>query len=74
MEPFTKSLEVIAQVMHDGAATHPDNDWLRRTVDYHLGRAEEHLRLLRDGRQAEDHLAHALVRLMMAVSIREAER
>jgi hypothetical protein len=27
MEPFTKALEVVAQVMRDGAATHPDNDW-----------------------------------------------
>ena len=45
MEPFTKALEVIADIMRDGVATHPDNDWGRWPVDYHLARAEQHLRL-----------------------------
>lgn len=40
MEPFTKALEAIAGVMRDGAASHPDNDWVRRTPEYHIGRAE----------------------------------
>ena len=44
MQPFTKALTVVAQVMRDGAATHPDNDWVRRSPEYHLSRAEEHLR------------------------------
>ncbi len=42
MEPFTKALEVVARVMREGAATHPDNDCVGRSPDYHLGRAEEH--------------------------------
>ena len=71
MEPFSKALEAIAQVMRDGVATHPDNEWVRRSVKYHLARAEEHLRLLRDGEQLEDHLAHAATRLLMALAIRE---
>jgi hypothetical protein len=49
MEPFAKALEVIAEVMREGAATHPDNDWVGRGPEYHLGRAEEHLRLWHDG-------------------------
>ena len=73
MEPFKPALEVIASIMRDGVATHPDNEWVRRSVDYHLGRAEEHLRLLRDGSQAEDHLAHAATRLLMALTLRELE-
>jgi hypothetical protein len=56
MQPFAKALETIAGVMRDGVATHPDGDWVRRSVDYHLARAELHLHLLRDGDQAEDHL------------------
>jgi hypothetical protein len=55
MEPFTKALEVVARVMRDGAATHPDNDWIRRSPEYHLGRAEEHLRPLRDDDQLRNH-------------------
>jgi hypothetical protein len=34
-------------------------------------RAVEHLRLLQDGEQLEDHLAHAAARLLMALTLRE---
>lgn len=71
MEPFTKALEVVAAVMRDGAVIHPDNEWVRRSPEYHLGRAEEHLRLLRDGDQRQDHVSHAATRLMMALTLRE---
>jgi hypothetical protein len=53
--------------MRQGAVKHPDNDWVRRSPDYHLGRAEEHLRLLRDGDQRQDQLSHATTRLLMAL-------
>jgi hypothetical protein len=32
VEPFKPALEVIAGVMRDGVATHPDNDWVRAGV------------------------------------------
>lgn len=71
MEPFNKAFETVASVMRDGAVSHPDNDWIRRTPEYHLGRAEEHLRLLREGDQRQDHLSHAATRLLMALTLRE---
>ena len=71
MEPFDQALEVIAGVMRNGIARHPDNEWARRALNYHLERAEEHLRLLREGEQLEDHLAHAATRLLMALTLRE---
>ena len=71
MESFTKALETVARVMRDGAQSHPDNDWIRRTPEYHIGRAEEHLRLLREGDQRQDHLSHAATRLLMALTLRE---
>jgi len=71
MGPFTKALATIAQVMRDFIATHPDNDWVRWPADYHLARAEQHLQRLHDGSQAEDHLAHAATRLLMALTLRE---
>jgi hypothetical protein len=40
-------MEAIAGVMRDGAVSHPDGDWLRRSVEYHLGRTERHLQLWR---------------------------
>jgi hypothetical protein len=73
MEPFTKALQVVARVMREGAATHPDNDRIGRTPEYHLGRAEEHLRLWRDGDKRQDHMSHAATRLLMALTLREFE-
>ena len=71
MEPFTKALEIVAQVMREGAATPPDNDWIRRSPDYHLERSEEHLRLWRNGDQLQDHVPHAATRLLMALTLLE---
>ena len=71
MEPFDRALQVIAGVMRDGVAKHPDNEWVRRSIEYHIGRAKEHLRLLRDGEQLEHHLTHAATRLLMALTLRE---
>jgi hypothetical protein len=61
----------VTRVMREGAAKHPANDWVRRTPDYHLTRAEEHLRLLHEGDQRQDHLSHAATRLLMALTLRE---
>ena len=72
MQPFSKALEIVAQVMRVGAATHSDGEWARRSVNFHLARAEQHLRQLRGGNQQEDHLAHACCRLLMALALREA--
>ena len=74
MESFAKALEAVAEVMRDGAATHPDNDWVRRGPGYHISRAEEHLRLLREGDQLQDHLSHAATRLLMELTLRELSR
>jgi len=43
VEPFAKALETIADVMRDGAASHPDCDWVRRSVAYHLAHAATRL-------------------------------
>jgi len=42
MEWLARALAAVAEVMRAGAATHPDNDWVRRTPGYHIGHAEEH--------------------------------
>jgi len=48
-----------------GRRTHPDE------IATAAARAEEHLRLLRDGDQRQDHLSHAATRLLMALTLRE---
>jgi len=50
-----------------------DDDWVRRSPEYHISRAQEHLRLLREGDQRQDHLSHAATRLLMALTLRELE-
>jgi hypothetical protein len=69
--PFTRAFESVARVMREGAVKHPDDDWVRRTPEYHLGRAEEHIRRLHEGDQRQDHLSHAATRLLMALTLRE---
>ena len=54
-----------------GVATHPDNDWVRRSPGYHLARAEQHLRLLREDEQLQDHLSDAATGLLMVLALRE---
>lgn len=71
MEPITNALEAVVGVMRAGAQSHPDNDWLRQTPEYHIGRADAHLRLLREGDQRQDHRSHAATRLLMALTLRE---
>ena len=66
-----RALWVVADVLREGARTHRDGEWKRRPAAYHVERAEQHLRRLRNGDQREDNLAHAAVRLLMAVAIRE---
>ena len=48
-----------------------NNEWVRRTPDYHICRAVEHLKALQDGDQRQDHVAHAATRLLMALTLRE---
>ena len=71
MELFAEALATIADILQHGAASHPDNDWVRRNPDYHVGRALEHLQALQDGDQRQDHIAHAATRLLMALTLRE---
>jgi dATP/dGTP diphosphohydrolase, N-terminal len=70
-ETFARALESVTRVMREGAIKHPDNDWMHRSPDYHVARAEEHLRLLHGGDQRQDHLSHATTRLLMALALRE---
>ena len=39
--------------------------------EYHLDHAGEHLRLWRDGDQLQDHVSHAAMGLLMALTLRE---
>jgi hypothetical protein len=67
---FRLALRCIAAVMAEGAKTHSD-DWSDHPAGFHVARAARHLRLHHEANTAEDHLAHATCRLLMALELRE---
>ena len=59
-----------AQILDKGARTHNDPDgsnWRKIPCEIHLNHAYFHLNAWQRGVVGEDHLGHALVRVMMAV-------
>jgi hypothetical protein len=65
--PFTRAFESVARVMREDALEQPEDDSVRRTREYHLGGAEQHVRRLHEGGQRQDHLSHAATRPLMAL-------
>jgi hypothetical protein len=63
---FRLALRRIAAVMAEGACTH-SGDWRDHPPGFHVARAARHLRLHHEANTAEDHLAHAATRLLMAL-------
>jgi len=57
--------------MDRGRLTHPSDDWQARPVAEHLAHARAHLEALAAGDNNEDHLAHAVCRLLMALELQE---
>jgi hypothetical protein len=68
---FTKAFEIVCEVMQQGAASHPRDEWRSLPFEFHVGRAIEHLRQWQEGDQQQDHLSHAATRLLMALTLRE---
>ena len=71
MDEFGRALEIVADIMRRGARTHREGEWKEASAEFHVGRAEQHLKLLREGSQRQDHLAHAATRLLLALAVRE---
>ena len=64
MQSFDQALGVIAGLMRDGVARHPDNDWVCRGPDYHVARDGALVAKNEEGEQLEDYLATRLTRLL----------
>lgn len=63
-------LQAVAEVLGAGARKYGEDNWKRITTNEHLNHALNHVNLhfLKD-KSGEDHLAHAVVRLMMAYHV-----
>jgi hypothetical protein len=69
MESIKHALEVIAGVMRDGVAEHPDHECAHRSVDYHLAVPRSTCGCSAMAISAKDHVAQAATRLLMALML-----
>ena len=59
----------LARIIHEGAVSHDDPDgsnWRRIPCDVHLNHALAHVNAYGRGDVTEDHLGHALARMVFA--------
>jgi|DEB0MinimDraft_10_1074344.scaffolds.fasta_scaffold12391_1 hypothetical protein len=73
---FPRAAEVVRGVLRLGQRSHRPGEWRAIPAREHVRHAVEHLRRLQaesDGapKTGEDHLGHALTRLLMAAECRE---
>ncbi len=62
----------LARVLYEGGKTHQDPDgsnWRKISVEGHLNHALFHINAWQRGVVGEDHLAHAMCRLVMAYTV-----
>jgi len=55
-----------AATMQEGAETHEEDAWLAESVKFHITHAEQHLAKYMLGDTSEEHLSHAMTRLILA--------
>ena len=63
------ALRAAATTLHEGAIKYGAENWKRITQDEHINHALNHLNLHLLGDTEEEHLTHALVRVMMAYHV-----
>ena len=71
MESFKYALEVIASVMRDGVAKHPDNECAHRTSTITSAVPRNTCGCSAMAISTKDHVAHSATRLLMALTLRE---
>lgn len=66
------ALASLARVLYEGGKAHQDPDgsnWRKLPVETHLNHAVWHINAWQRGVVGEDHLAHAMCRLVMAYTV-----
>ncbi|WAH35034.1 dATP/dGTP diphosphohydrolase domain-containing protein [Alicyclobacillus dauci] len=63
-----KAIGELARILYEGAQKYDDNNWRKIPTNDHINHALNHIYLHLAKDTAEDHLAHAFTRLMMAVA------
>lgn len=63
----------IAKVLKEGADKYEPNNWRLIPAESHLSHAIAHLLAYANGDEQDNHLSHAMCRLMMAYATKESE-
>jgi len=71
---FPRAMAVVAGVLIEGQATHSPGEWQTYNCEFHTSRAWQHFYAHFDHEPTEDHLAHAAIRLLMALELRERRK
>jgi Domain of unknown function (DUF5664) len=59
----------IAETLHQGSLKYETDNWKLIPIDIHLGRSVQHIYAFLGGDTTEDHLSHALCRLIFAAAM-----
>jgi hypothetical protein len=66
-----KAILEIAKILHEGSFKHKENNWRLIDSKSHLNHALTHIFAYLAGDNQDEHLEHALCRMMMAVATKE---
>jgi len=69
VRPVRWALGRVSRTLALGRQSHPQDDWLQQSQQFHIERARQHLHLWAAGEKSELNLDHALTRLAMAVEV-----
>jgi hypothetical protein len=72
-----EAIATIRRVLDENAEKHKPGHWRTIPIEDHIDHAQYHIEMYWNGSDeidTEDHLAHALTRLALAVSVREAKK
>lgn len=59
----------VAEVMYEGNEKYGADNWQKISIPVHIGRATQHLYAYLAGDRTEDHLSHAICRLLFAAEL-----
>lgn len=69
----TKAIFALANVLHHGEVEYGKDNWRKIDVESHLNHATSHIYAYLAGDKQDEHLSHALCRLMMAIGVEKGD-
>ena len=70
----TKAIFALANVLHTGEVRYGKDNWRKIDTESHLNHALSHIFAFLAGDKQDNHLAHGLCRLVMAIGVEEEDK